>query len=54
MDNRTKLSSVLCTNLLSTNFYEIDVILDKKCLSLVTGFFLEGMRENILQNSELV
>ena len=40
MDNCTKLSSILCTTLLSTNFYEIDVILDKNSLSLATGFFL--------------
>ena len=41
MDNRTKLSSVLCTGttVLSTNFYETDVMLDKNSLSLVTGFF---------------
>ena len=44
MDNRTKLSSVsvLCTTLLSTNVYEIEVILDKNSLSLVTRFFFRG------------
>ena len=45
MDNRTKLSSVLCTTVLSTNFYETDVMLDKNSLSLVTGFFRGNERK---------
>ena len=45
MDNCTKLSSILCTTLLSTNFYEIDVMLDKNSLSLATGFFRGNERK---------